>query len=291
MNLLFKPLLLISKLPLQILYIFADFIFFLSYYLVGYRKKVVTENLKKAFPDKSMAEIKAIRRKFYKNFADYIIETVKLFTISSTELRVRMQHLNQDLFHQAKKDGKNVILLAGHVFNWEWMTVLPIIIPQENCHPVYRKVSNTFWENKLKLIRNNFGNIALEAKQVIRQILKTPNDGNSIYMFVADQTPHSSEVNFGVDFLNQATPAFIGYDKLATRLDLDFFYCEMKKVKRGYYQVNYYKIFPEGDKFQPFEVVEKFHKKLENTINKRPDNWLWSHRRWKYQHLIKQVGQ
>ncbi|SEF68727.1 KDO2-lipid IV(A) lauroyltransferase [Halpernia humi] len=287
MKFLFKIILLISRLPLRILYLFADIIFFVSYYVVGYRKKVVTKNLKTAFPEKSNTEIKTIRRKFYKNFSDYMAETIKSFTISDRELRVRMQHLNQDVFRQAKEEKKNVILLAGHVFNWEWITPLATIIPQESCHPVYRKVNNSFWEDKVKIIRNKFGNKAIEAKEVIRHILRNPNDGNSVYMFVADQTPHSSEVNFGINFLNQPTPAFIGYDKLATRMDMIFVYCEMKKVKRGFYQVNYYRIEADGEKFQEFEVVKKFHKLLENTINKRPDNWLWSHRRWKYAHLIK----
>lgn len=287
MKFLFKIILLISRLPLRILYLFADIVFFVSYYVVGYRKKVVTKNLKTAFPEKSNTEIKTIRRKFYKNFSDYMAETIKSFTISDRELRVRMQHLNQDVFRQAKEEKKNVILLAGHVFNWEWITPLATIIPQESCHPVYRKVNNSFWEDKVKIIRNKFGNKAIEAKEVIRHILRNPNDGNSVYMFVADQTPHSSEVNFGINFLNQPTPAFIGYDKLATRMDMIFVYCEMKKVKRGFYQVNYYRIEADGEKFQEFEVVKKFHKLLENTINKRPDNWLWSHRRWKYAHLIK----
>ncbi|WP_417429357.1 lysophospholipid acyltransferase family protein [Halpernia sp.] len=289
MKFLFKLLLLISRFPLRILYLFADVLFFTSYYVVGYRKKVVTQNLINSFPEKSKSEIKNIKKKFYLNFSDYIAETAKSFTISETESKVRMQHLNRDIFQQAKIEGKNVILLAGHVFNWEWFNALTTIVPQEHSHPVYRKVNNNFWEEKVKTIRNSFGNKAIEAKEVIRHILRNPNDGNSIYMFVADQTPHSSEVNYGINFLNQATPAFIGYDKLATRLDLVFVYCEMKKVKRGFYQVNYYRIFPDGEKFQEFEVVKKFHKLLENTINKRPDNWLWSHRRWKYSDLIKKL--
>ena len=287
MNFLFKIILLFSKLPLRILYILSDIIFFLMYNLVGYRKKVVTENLKNSFPKKSESEIDKIRTSFYRNFSDYIVETFKSFTISSKELRVRVQHINQDVFHDAKSENKNVILLTGHVFNWEWFNALATIIPQENCFPVYRKVQNSFWEEKIKGIRNRFGNTALEAKEVIRHILRNPNDGNSVYMFVADQSPHVSEVSFGLNFLNQKTPAFIGYDKLSTRMDLAFVFCEMKKVKRGYYQINYYRIYPDGEKFVEYEVVKKFHKLLENTINKRPDNYLWSHRRWKYQHAIK----
>ncbi len=287
MNFLFKIIILFSKLPLRVLYWLSDFIFVILYFVVGYRKKVVFQNLKNSFPEKSDSELKIIRKKFYHNFCDYLVETLKSFTIPSHELRVRVQHLNQDVFHEAKKENKNVILLAGHIFNWEWFNALATIIPQEKSFPVYRKVQSSFWEQKVKAIRNRFGNHALEAKEVIRHIFKNTNDGNSVYMFVADQTPHSSEVTYGLEFLHQKTPAFVGYDKLSTRMDLVFVYCEMKKVKRGYYQINYHQIEPDGEKFEEYEVVRKFHKMLETTINKRPDNYLWSHRRWKYQHAIK----
>ena len=287
MDFLFKIILLFSKLPLKILYIFSDCTFFLIYHIVGYRKEVVSENLRNSFPHKTKEELRKIRKNFYLNFSDYIVETLKSFTMSSHELRVRVQHLNQDVFHEAKAECKNVILLSGHVFNWEWFNALATIIPQENSFPVYRKVQSSFWEEKVKSIRNRFGNHAIEAKEVIRHIFRNPNDGNSVYMFVADQTPHFSEITYGLNFLNQKTPAFIGYDKLSTRMDLAFVYCDMKKVKRGFYQINYYRIYPDGEKFVEHEVVKKFHKLLENTINKRPDNYLWSHRRWKYQHAIK----
>ena len=287
MNFLFKIIILFSKLPLRILYWLSDFIFVILYFVVGYRKKVVFQNLKNSFPEKSDSELKIIRKKFYHNFCDYLVETLKSFTITSHELRVRVQYLNQDIFHEAKAENKNVILLAGHIFNWEWFNAFATVVPQEKSFPVYRKVQNSFWEEKIKGIRNRFGNTALEAKEVIRHILRNPNDGNSVYMFVADQSPHVSEVSFGLNFLNQKTPAFIGYDKLSTRMDLAFVFCEMKKVKRGYYQINYYRIYPDGEKFVEYEVVKKFHKLLENTINKRPDNYLWSHRRWKYQHAVK----
>ncbi|MCY0978581.1 lysophospholipid acyltransferase family protein [Chryseobacterium wangxinyae] len=287
MNFLIKILYLISKLPLKILYIFSDIIFFLNYYFVGYRKKIITQNLKKSFPEKTAEEISEIRKKFYLNFSDYLAETVKSFTMSKTETRVRMQHINQHLFHEAKAEGKNIILLAGHVFNWEWMNALATVVPQKNCHPVYRKVNSEFWEKQMKKVRSKFGNDALEANEVILNIFRNKNDGDSIYLFVADQTPHSSHVNYGLEFLNQKTPAFIGYDKLATRMDLIFLYTEMKKVKRGHYQINYSRIEPDGEKFTNNEVVRKFHRLLENTIKRRPDNYLWSHRKWKYQDSIK----
>lgn len=290
MKFLFKVSLLFSKLPLRVFYMISDLMYLVIYHIVGYRRKVILENLQNSFPTKSPFELKEIQKKFYVNFCDYIVETFKSFTISSTELRVRVQHINQEIFHEAKAENKNVILLAGHIFNWEWYNALATIIPQENSFPVYRKVQNGFWEENIKTLRNRFGNQALEAKEVVRHIFRNPNDGNSVYMFVADQTPHSSEVTYGLNFLNQKTPVFVGYDKLSTRMDLAFVFCEMKKVKRGYYQINYHRIYPDGEKFVEHEVVKKFHHLLENTINKRPDNYLWSHRRWKYQQAIKVMG-
>ena len=163
MNFLFKIIILFSKLPLKVLYGLSDFIFVITYFVVGYRKDVVFQNLKNSFPEKSDSELKIIRKKFYHNFCDYLVETLKSFTISSHELRVRVQHLNQDVFHEAKKENKNIILLAGHIFNWEWFNALATIIPQEKSFPVYRKVQSSFWEQKVKAIRNRFGNHALEA--------------------------------------------------------------------------------------------------------------------------------
>lgn len=285
-KILYKLILTLSKTPLWLLYIFSDILYAINY-LIGYRKTVITQNLKNSFPNKSDAEIRKIRQKFYHNFFDYIVETLKAFTVTELELKVRTQHLNRKVFQDCYDEGKDVIVLAGHVFNWEWLTILTTYLPQESHHPVYRKIQSSFWEEKLKTIRNRFGNNALEAKEVIRNILRTKENGHAAYMFIADQTPHFSEIHYGLQFLNQLTPAFIGYDRLATKRDLAFVYCEMKKVKRGYYQANYHRIFPDGEKFEQYEVVKKFHKLLEETINKRPDNWLWSHRRWKYQDTLK----
>ncbi|MDO4224867.1 MAG: lipid A biosynthesis acyltransferase [Bergeyella zoohelcum] len=290
MKFIFYLLNIISRLPLKVLYLFSDLIYFLCYYVAGYRKKVVWENLKNAFPDKPDAELKQIRKDFYKNFSDYIVETLKAFTISSNELRVRVQHINQDLFQEAKAEGRNIILLAGHIFNWEWFNALATVLPQEKSFAVYKHINSPFWEEKIKGIRNRYGNQALEVKEISRHILSNPNDGNSIYMFVADQSPYVTNITYGLRFLNQLTPVFIGYDKIATKKDITFIYCDMKKVKRGFYQVNYYKIQPDGERFQPYEVVQKFHQLLEETIRKRPANWLWSHKRWKYKQVLIDKG-
>lgn len=278
---------LLSRLPLRVLYAISDAMFWINHLFIRYRESVVMSNLKHSFPNVEAQELQRIKRNFFRNFFDYLVEMLKSLTVTETELRVRMQHLNQELFWEAKKEGKNIIFLAGHIFNWEWISALAKVLPHEYCHPVYRKASSGFWDEQIIKIRNRFGNQSIEAQDVIRHILRTPNDGNSAYMFVADQSPYQHSVDLGLDFMNQLTPVFIGYDRLATRMDLAFIYCDIKKVKRGYYQVNYHRILPEGERFETYEVVRKFYHMLENTIHKAPDNYLWSHRRWKYVEYIK----
>lgn len=280
----------ITRLPLPVLYVFSHLIFFIGYYIIGYRKAVVQENIKNSFPEKSPQEHQEIAKKFYQNFSDYIIETAKAFSMKEEELLYRVQHINREVFDDAKKEGKNILLLAGHVFNWEWINALAKMVPQEKSFPVYRKIQNGFWDEQLKNIRDSFGNQSIEAEEVLKHIFRNPNDGNSIYMFVGDQSPQVGAVNFGLHFLNQKTPVYIGYDKLAVRFDLTMVYCEMKKVKRGFYQVTYHRILPEGEQFQPYETVQNFFKRLENTVRKDPSNYLWSHRRWKYASHIKQFA-
>lgn len=286
-KILFKLIYALSKLPLRVLYVFSDIMFFLNYYIIGYRKKIVYENIKKSFPEKSEKEILVIQKDFFRNFSDYIVEMLKSVSISEKELHQRVQHINTEVFQEVKSERKNTILLAGHIFNWEWMSALAMIIPQENCYPVYRRILNKNWEENIKKIRNRFGNQAIISDEVLRHILKTPVDGNSIYMFVADQSPFRGDVYYGLNFLNQKTPVFIGYDRISQKLDFAFMYCEMKKNKRGYYQVTYHRILPNDNKFKEYEVVRKFYKMLEKTIKESPDNWLWSHKRWKNQQEIK----
>lgn len=284
---LFGIVLLFSKLPLWILYRFSDLFFVVNFLFIKYRKRVITRNLRNSFPDKSGKEIAKIRNRFYRNFFDYFVETLKAFTISLDGLKFRVQHINQDIFREIKDEGKDMILLSGHIFNWEWFPMLRPMIPQEHCYPVYKRLKSDFWDDKMRRLRGRFGNKVLERNEVLRAILRAKDLGNNTYMFVADQTPKAGDVHYGLHFLHQDTPVFLGYDRLSKKKDLAFVFCEMKKVKRGFYQVNYYRIYPDHEQFEPFEVVNKFYQLLEKTIHKHPDNWLWSHKRWKYKDALK----
>ena len=272
----------ISLLPLSILYGFSWIVYILLNYVIGYRKKVIVENLKNSFPEKSDHEIKSIKKKFYKNFADSLVETLKSFSITHEELNKRHTYSNLHLFEECKKEQKDIILMAGHIFNWEWFVGLAPNLSTENTVAVYHKVKNDFWNERINQIRGKFGTIPLDMKSTARYILNTPNNGEHAYLFVADQSPKKSAIHYSLQFLNQETPVFIGFDKISIKKDMAVIYCRTVKLKRGYYHTTFERILPEGVDFEPMEIVHKFFHLLEETIIENPDNWLWSHKRWKY---------
>ena len=283
MNRLFYGILyLISLLPLRILYVFSDVLYFALNYLIGYRRKVIYNNLKNSFPEKSEKEIKKIQKKFYKNFADYLVETLKSFSITQKELDKRHTYSNFEVFDEIKSENKDVIMMAGHVFNWEWYIGLSKILPPENTMAVYHRIRNQFWNDRVNGIRAKYGTTPLDMKNTARYMLGTKSNGDHAYLFVADQSPKKSAIHHSIKFLNQDTPVFIGFDKIAIRKSMAVVYCKTVKVKRGYYHTTFERITPDGKQFEPLEVVDKFFEKLEKTIIENPDNWLWSHKRWKW---------
>ncbi|MFV0304270.1 MAG: lysophospholipid acyltransferase family protein [Moheibacter sp.] len=272
----------ISLLPMRILYLFSWFLYILSNYIIGYRRKVIYQNLKNSFPKKSETEIKSIQKKFYKNFADYLIETLKAFSIQQKTLDKRYTYSNLALFEECKKEGKNVMLMTGHIFNWEWYIGTRKHLPSKKTVAIYHHIYNRFWNEKINNMRSKFGTISLEMKKTARYMLSQPNDGDTTYLFIADQSPKRTHIQYDINFLNQQTPVFSAFDKIARKLDMAIIYCNTVKTKQGYYHTTFERITPKSGEFEEMEIVDSFFEKLETTIQKNPDNWLWSHKRWKY---------
>ena len=253
----------------------------LNYYIIGYRKKVVFENLKNSFPEKTEPELRRIQKEFFRNFGDFMVETLKAFTISSEELEKLVTYENLDFFEKAYLQKKNAIILTGHTFNWEFTTLFAQKVPQENFYAIYKKLQSEFWDKKIIESRGRFGFSLLESKEVMRHFITQENDGNSVYGFLSDQSPSWGKSQFGVTFLNQKTPVLTGYNRIPRKDNFLYCFAEIVKIKRGKYHIKFIEILPENEKFEEHELVIKFNQYLERTIRKQPENWLWSHKRWK----------
>jgi KDO2-lipid IV(A) lauroyltransferase len=272
----------LSILPFRILYIISDGVYFLLYYVIGYRKKVVYDNLKLALPKKSEAELLAIRKQFYHHFVDIFIEMIKSFTISEKEVNKRYTYTNIELLSDLYKDGKSLILLASHYANWEWMVSLSSKINYKS-YAAFTKISNSYFNNKIKKTRARFG---LELKETWKVILEVNNNHKnniqSIYGLLSDQSPQVQKTHYWNNFLGVKVPIHTGTEMLAKKYDLNVVYIATKKIKRGYYESTFNLITTEPKKYADYEITDIYLRQLEAQIYEEPAYYFWTHKRFKH---------
>jgi KDO2-lipid IV(A) lauroyltransferase len=272
---------LFSSLPLGVLYVFSDFLYLIARYVLHYRKKVIDENLRFAFPEKSDAERKKIRNDFYRNFTDYFAETIKCLTISEAEFRRRFLIINQEAMDNSVKSGVSSLMMAGHIFNWEMGVIGINLYCAEPVETVYLKVNNPFFNELMKKIRMRFGGIVTEKNEFKRKMLTLGRDPR-IVLLGSDQRPPSSENRYLRDFLNRPAVFFEGAEFLSKKMKLQVVYGHMTKLKRGHYRFEFELIAePPFEGAAPHSVTDEFCRRLEENIKNQPDLYLWSHKRWK----------
>lgn len=271
---------LISLLPLPVLYLFSDFLRFLMEKVLGYRKEVIEENLQRSFPEKSEQTIQQIKRDFYRNFSDILVESIKSLSISKREIKKRFTLANPEVFQQLYDQNRGVVMVMGHYTNFEWTAMaIPLLVPNP-CFAVYHPLKNKRFNSLVVKIRQQFGLKLFSMNDTYPFMLNNPVQ-RPLYVFMADQSPHRGKIKYRTKFLNQATPVHLGVENLARKCDLAVVFIITERIKRGYYQVRAELLF-EDVKDQPqFKVTDTHVQHLENAIHNHPANWLWSHKRWK----------
>ncbi|MCU0438031.1 MAG: lysophospholipid acyltransferase family protein [Raineya sp.] len=270
---------LLSYLPLSVLYLLADFLYFLAFYIIGYRKKVVWQNLKNSFPEKTDEELKRIQKDFYRHLAEVFIETLKILSISKKELEKRFVVKNIDLLTNRLNEGKTVLVLTAHLFNWEWLSLITSLKQPYSVHFVYQELSSKFFDKLMLKIRTHFGGQPLKMQNILKDVLQKNNEAR-IVALLADQSPAGNEKDHWTNFLNQDTAFFAGVEKIATKLQLPVVFGGATRLKRGYYELYFEEIYHPQEKSDN-KITENYVRLLEAQIQKTPANWLWSHKRWK----------
>jgi len=269
--------------PFPLLYAFSRFAYLVAYYVAGYRKKVVTTNLKNSFPEKSPAEINEITRKFYRNFCDVLAETIKGSTLSESSLKKRFVALNpellDDLFHQ----NKSVILVGAHYANSEWGKILS----RQQKHPIiviYSPFMNKYIDQYYNRSRVKFGMKLFPYEKTLRAFNEMKH-GPYIFLMGVDQRPFDPRNAWWMTFLNQDTPCHKGYEQIARKFNVPVVYSDIQRVKKGYYTIRYILLCEEPAKTDEGFIVTLFMQTLEKILKNKPEDWLWSHNRWKYQRV------
>lgn len=269
----------IALLPMGVLYILSDILYLLMYVIAGYRRKVTYDNLRHAFPDKSDAEIKSIMRQFYRSFFDQWVELLKLLTISREELNRRMKG-NWEVFAQLDAEGRNTYALLGHTFNWEWANVACQYNSPQQFAGVYMPVKSEAVNQLMSRIRTRGGGwlISMKAKKAFQRL----EGVRYIVGLIADQNPSNLKAAAWYPFMNREAPFFKGPELLAKRASAAVVFAGIKKVKRGHYEVNLQLLTKDASQLPDGEVMTKYVAFMERQLREQPENWMWTHRRWKH---------
>lgn len=272
-----------SLLPLRVHYVLSDIIFSILYGLFGYRKKVVRENLRTSFPEKSEDELRKIERGFYHFLCDYLVESVKLMTISRENLKRRMVFKGTELIDQCIEEGQSCAIYLGHYCNWEWVTSLPLwFTPKARCGQIYHPIENEAFDRLFLRLRQRLDALCIPMQDTLRKVLEFRRIGQPVVIgYISDQKPHWVNIHHWVDFLHHDTPVLTGTERIVRKMNHAVFYLDMRRVRRGYYEAELKLItrHPQEVKGE-YGLTDIYYRMLEQNIKQAPEFWLWSHKRW-----------
>lgn len=279
MDILHLLLYLSSLLPLRLLYFISDLLFIIVYYIVGYRKKVVFDNLTAVFPTHTRSERIKVAKQFYKHLCDLIVEHIKALTITPQQL---LQHvdIDNDAMEEIKRfyqQKKSIILVTGHLGNWEWIAHAFALQSAYSFYAAYQPLHNKTIDHIILRLRTRFQRKALPYKTLFKAI-DTHNEIKAIALLI-DQAPHAR--GYSTIFLNQPTAMVLSAARIAQRKNYPIWYVAIQKTQRGKYQAKPKLLAVETTALSLETIVTRYTKALEENILANPAWWLWSHKRWK----------
>lgn len=279
----FYPLLyLISILPFRIIYVISDVICFFVYNIIGYRKKVVRENIAIALPHLSEKDRLIIEKKFFTHLCDIFLEMVKTLTISEKELNNRYKFIDLEEYRKLENQGKSIALMCAHYASYEWAVSMNSHLKHKG-YGIYKKLANPYFDQLVKDIRARFKATLITTKETIPTIIENYNNKQlSIYGFASDQSPKNRTNTYWGTFMGIEVPIHTGAENLAKKYDMNVIFLKTKKVKRGYYEASFELLSDKTQEMPDFEITENFIKLVEQQIYEQPEYYLWTHKRWKH---------
>ncbi len=249
-------------------------------YVVSYRKSVINTNLRHCFPEKSIKEINKIRKDFYGSLCDILLESIKGHTLSEKELLKRFVSIDHHITFPDFEVNKSIFILTGHLGNWEWGNAAIINVLKHKSAVLYKPISNPFIETYIKNSRSRFGADMLSIYSSMRYFVINRSKAVA-YFLVADQYPTNKEKERKVNFFGNETPFLHGPENFSKQLKAPVYYLSIERIKRGYYGMKFTKLTDNANLLSNNELTQMYASCLEETIRKQPEDWMWSHKRWK----------
>ena len=269
----------LSKLPLRVHHFFADWLIYpLVYHVMHYRQRIVDKNIRNAFPDWSDQQRKALRKRFYHQFADLIVETIYGYGMNDHVMREHMQYINEDALTNACLTQGGAITMLAHLGTWEWLADYGRRHQHQGIQEcnVYRRLKSPFFDRLMLDIRSKRGGECIEKNLLLRRMLQIRDtDLKPMYGMLSDQKPSPRNAHVWTTFLNQDTAFLNGSEVLSQKFGYPCFYGYVQSPKRGYYTMTFMPMSPE-------HITEEYARLLEQNILEQPHLWLWTHNRWKH---------
>jgi KDO2-lipid IV(A) lauroyltransferase len=275
---------LLSWLPLRALYVLSDICYFIIWYVIPYRKKLVLKNLSLSFPEKNIKDLKKTAKKSYIHFCDNFIESVAAIRMSKKEHFERYKLKNFEVINECYSAGKDVMLISAHYGNWEWLSLLPFFTDYR-VFAVYKTLHNRYFDRMFSNIRCKYGVKPLPKEKTYRTLLelKQTDPKNRLMLYLlGDQRPMWKEIQHWITFMNQETSVIPGPEKIARKMNMAVFFVRHMKIRRGYYESEFVPITLNPSEMDLFGITEKYYRILESMIRESPAEYMWTHDRWKH---------
>lgn len=272
----------ISMLPFPLLYLFSDVVYVIVYYVIGYRKKTVRENLALAMPHLSVQERLIIEKKSFHHLCDMFLEMIKTMTISKEEINKRFVFTNIEVYKNLEEKQKSIAIMMAHYASYEWAISVNSIINFEG-YGIYKKIANPYFDKLVRDIRLRFKAKLITTKETIPVIIENNKLNKlSTYGFASDQSPRISSTFHWQKFMGIEVPVHTGAEMLAKKYDMNIVFLKVKKIKRGYYNATF-EVLSENTKSESnYEITDRFLKLVEHQVLDAPEYYLWTHKRWKH---------
>lgn len=270
-------------LPFSLLYLFSDILRFFLQNIFQYRRSIVKENLTKAFPDKSEIEIKRLEKKVYLNLSDVLVEGLKSFLMTKRQIIKRHKVINLDILDKYIKSGQSLIGVTAHYGNWEWGSLSSSLQIDAHVVAFYKKLKNSYVDRFVRRSRMKFGTTLASIVNTAESFSKYA-ESKTVFIMAADQSTikRNLKISYWYNFLGRETAFLHGPEKYARLYNLPVVYIDIQRIKRGFYELELSVLVDNPSELPEGEITRLYAQKLEDVIRKKPENWLWSHRRWRF---------
>jgi KDO2-lipid IV(A) lauroyltransferase len=272
--------LLFSILPFRVLYLISDFLSFVLRDILKYRKDVALQNLTLVFPEKPSSEINKILRDSYRNLSDIIIESIKGFSLSISEINRRYHFPNREVMDNYYTDGKSVVGVVGHFANFEWGSTGVSQLKHQSIG-IVKPLTNPYINAYIYRKRVKAGVIVENMKNTFKVVEENP-ERPTLLLLVADQTPSNPGSAIWTDFFGKDTAFLHGPETISRRFDNIIVFFDVRRKKRGFYEVYLDILLEDPRSLAEGEIIARYARRLEKRIRDQPSDWLWTHKRWKH---------